>query len=322
MNGVPRIEVLLATYNGESFLREQIDSVLAQESVPVTILARDDGSSDGTQAILAEYAVNAPGQFRVLQDGDRTGTARGNFGRLLQNTDAPYVAFCDQDDVWLPHKLRASMQQMHALEAQHGTALPLLVFTDLRVVDQQLQTVSDSLWQTNELVGANAPTLSQLLSENVATGCTVLMNRSLADRMRSMPPAAQMHDHWAALLAASLGAMASVSEATVLYRQHTSNVIGAVQGRRSLSTKASVFLSSEGVQARRKQYAADRLQAKALLTLHGKEMTHEKRSVVEGFIALQTMPRLQRLFTTSRFSLWRKDKQRRLAQLIDLLRGE
>jgi hypothetical protein len=131
-----------------------------------------------------------------------------------------------------------------------------------------------------------------------------------------------MHDHWAALLAASLGAMASVPQATVLYRQHAGNVIGAVQGQRSFSTRVTVFLSADGMHARRKQYAADRQQAKALLTLHGEQMTPQNRSIVEGFIALQTMPRLQRLFTIARLHLWRSDRQRRLAQLIDLLRGE
>lgn len=317
---MPTIQVLLATYNGARFLREQIDSVLAQEGVAVRILARDDGSSDGTQDILREYASAHPDRFELLQDDKRTGTARGNFGLLLQATTGPYAAFCDQDDVWLPHKLAVSMARMQALEAQHGPLTPLLIYTDLRVVDEQMNTVSESLWQSNSLANVQTPTLAGLLLENVVTGCTALLNRPLIDRMQTMPATAQMHDHWAALIAGSLGAMAAVPQATVLYRQHTSNVVGAIVGARSLSEKIERLVGEEGVNARRKQNLADRAQAQALLEIHGAEMTRERRAVTEGFLKMGYLPRIQRLQTTSRLGLWRPDKQRRIAQFLDLLR--
>lgn len=317
---MPPVQVLLATYNGARFLRQQIDSVLAQEHVAVRILARDDGSNDGTQAVLAEYAHALPERFHVLQDDKRTGSASGNFGLLLQAATGAYAAFCDQDDVWLPDKLAASMARMHALEEQHGMQTPLLVYTDLRVVDEQLHTVSESLWQSNSLAKAQTPTLAGLLSENVVTGCTALLNRALIERMQTMPATAQMHDHWAALIAGSLGAMAAVPRATMLYRQHASNVIGAIAGTRSLSEKIERFISEEGVVARRTQSLSDRAQAQSLLDLHGAEMTPERRAVVEGFLMMDSLPRIKRLLTTSRLGLWRPDKQRRIAQLIDLLR--
>ena len=316
----PAVEVLLATYNGARFLREQIDSVLKQEGVGIRILARDDGSTDGTQALLAEYADALPEQFQVLHDDFRTGTARGNFGLLLQATTAKYVAFCDQDDVWLPGKLSTSMAVMRDMESAHGSTTPLLVYTDLRVVDDALRTVGESLWQTNHLAHAQSPSLASLLTENVVTGCTALLNRALIDRMATMPATAQMHDHWAALLASSLGAMAALPQATVLYRQHGGNVVGAVQGRQSLRAKIARFVSQEGVAARRKQYLADRAQAQSLLTLHGAEMTAERRDIVTGFLALEDMTRIKRLRSTTRLGLWRPDKQRRIAQLLDLLR--
>ena len=316
----PTIQVLLATYNGARFLRQQVDSVLAQEGVDVRILARDDGSSDGTQALLADYARALPNRLQVLHDDLRTGTARGNFGLLLQAAAAPYAAFCDQDDVWLPGKLGASMAVMRSLEAAHGTHAPLLVYTDLRVVDEDLRTVSDSLWQSNNLRNASSPTLAGLLTENTVTGCTVLLNRALVDRMRAMPSTAQMHDHWAALIAASLGAIRALPQPMVLYRQHASNVIGAVQEKQSLPAKISRFLSQEGMAARRTQYLADRAQAQSLLNLHGSVMRADTRRTVEGFLALEDMPRMQRLQTTTRLGLWRPDKQRRMAQLLDLLR--
>jgi hypothetical protein len=319
---LPHVQVLLATYNGARFLREQIDSVLAQEDVTVRILARDDGSNDETRDILAEYATTYPERFHVVQDGLRTGTARGNFGLLLKATNAKYAAFCDQDDVWLPNKLHDSMVAMRLLESRHGEHSPLLVYTDLRVVDESLRTVSESLWQSNSLVGVQSPSLAGLLSENVVTGCTALLNRALINRMAIMPATAQMHDHWAALLASSLGAMAAVPQPTVLYRQHASNVVGAVTAQRSLSDKIVRFVSQEGVAARRKQYLADRTQARSLLELHGKEMSNEQRDIIKGFLAIENLTPIQRLQTTSRLHLWRPDKQRRVAQLLDLLRKQ
>jgi rhamnosyltransferase len=130
-----------------------------------------------------------------------------------------------------------------------------------------------------------------------------------------------MHDHWAALVASSLGAMAAVPRSTVLYRQHASNVVGAVMGERSFTTKAARFLSHEGTAARRRQYLADRAQAQSLYELHGAHMSAQKRRTVEGFLALDDLPRIKRLQTLSQLGLWRSDKQRRLAQFLDLMRG-
>jgi hypothetical protein len=315
------LQVLLATYNGARFLRDQLDSVLAQEGVAVRILARDDGSTDGTQALLAEYANAFPERFQWLQDDLRTGTARGNFDLLLKASTGAYAAFCDQDDLWLPDKLARSMVRMHAMEQQHGPLTPLLVYTDLRVVDEELRTVSESLWESNSLANAHNPSLASLLTENVVTGCTALLNRPLIDLMKTMPATAQMHDHWAALVACSIGAIAAVPQATVLYRQHASNVVGAVIGNRSLTAKIARFVSQEGTLARRKQYLADRAQGQALFDLHGAQMPLGRRNIVEGFLTLEELPRIERLRAISRLGLWRSDKQRRIAQLVDLLRG-
>jgi hypothetical protein len=316
------IEVLLATYNGAAFLREQIDSVLAQDGVTVRILARDDGSSDGTQAILDEYAAAHPDRFTVLRDAESTGSAKGNFLRLLRASTAPYVAFCDQDDVWLPLKLRLSLDAMHALAEQNGSATPLLVYTDLRVVDAELQPISQSLWVTNRLHNATTPKLSKLLSENVVTGCTALMNRVLADRMLSMPGTAEMHDHWVALVAAGTGSLAAVPEPTVLYRQHGGNVVGAMQdASQGLAQRYERLMGRTAVERRAVQYRADQAQARSLLELHSAFMQPEAQQTVAAFIALHEMSRRQRLRTIMRYDLWREGLQRRITMFADLLRS-
>ena len=97
-----RIEILLATYNGERFLAEQLDSIIAQTHKNWWILARDDGSTDGTLALLKAYKVQLVDKMEILEDGRGNLGSVGNFSALMEASTAEYVAFCDQDDVWLP----------------------------------------------------------------------------------------------------------------------------------------------------------------------------------------------------------------------------
>ena len=118
------MEVLLATYNGARFLREQLDSIFAQDYENLRILARDDGSRDETPQILSEYAQRFPSRFRLLPTDTATGSAKTNFLKLMQASDADYVCFCDQDDVWLPEKVSTTQRAMSGLEERWGRDTP------------------------------------------------------------------------------------------------------------------------------------------------------------------------------------------------------
>jgi glycosyltransferase involved in cell wall biosynthesis len=320
MNTRPSIEVLLATYNGARFLHEQVDSVLAQEGINLCILARDDGSIDDTPSILAAYATAHPSRFHLLPTDTPTGSAQRNFHHLLVASSAEYVAFCDQDDVWLPHKLQRSLQRIQQLEKGYGRTKPMLVSTDLRVVDDAMQTVAPSLWQQNGIANATKPPLGQLLSDNTVTGCTALLNRSLVNSMLEMPPAVLMHDHWAALIAASTGALAGIDEATVLYRQHSNNVVGAVASRSPLQ-KLRRLLAPDAVEDRARQYEKDRAQAEALIQFHGSNMLPHARKTVEAFINLEGTSHITRIRTMQRYNLWRSGTTRKLVAIADILRS-
>lgn len=223
------IQVLLATFNGERFLREQIDSILAQTLPFVSILARDDGSTDCTVDILNGYAQRFPERLRILPTRSSTGGAKANFLELLKASTADYVAFADQDDLWLPDKLAREMEEMRELEESHGAEGPLLVFCDLRVVNDNLETLASSFWTHRHLEPRNIGRLERLLMENVVTGCTALINRPLAQLSLSMPPDVHMHDWWIALLTCIFGHAAFIEQPLVLYRQHSANVIGALR---------------------------------------------------------------------------------------------
>lgn len=271
--------MLLATYNGERFLREQIDSILAQTLPGVTILARDDGSQDGTLRILADYASRLPARFHVLPTTAPTGHARDNFLALLQASTAPYVALADQDDVWLPDKLELEMNAMRSLEQQHGAEKPLLVFTDLQVVDDQLSTMASSFRSHRQVNPRNIARPGRLLMENVLTGCTALLNGPLVRLARSMPQTASMHDWWIALLAAFFGHATYLDRQLVLYRQHENNMIGASRDAGPIGLLAR--LRHDRCRERWNQSV---VQARELLRIHDGELSEPSRRELEQLL--------------------------------------
>lgn len=140
---------------------------------------------------------------------------------------AQYAFFADQDDVWLPHKLERQMSAMRELEAACGRRMPLLVHTDLTVVDARLRTLASSYRAAARVHHDPADPLGCLLVANHVTGCATLVNRALLAAATPLPAAALIHDWWTAQVAAALGRLHYLPESTLLYRQHGANTIGA-----------------------------------------------------------------------------------------------
>ena len=219
------IEVVLPTYNGAAYLRQQIASIDQQTLRPQRLLLRDDGSSDGTAELLVLLKREFGDWLELLpSDGNLGCTA--NVNRLLESTKANYVALADQDDVWLPHKLEASLTALQQLERSHGDETPLLVHSDLELVDGEGASLGSTYLQRQRLDPLRtAP--EHLVLTNVVTGCTVLLNRSLLQKALPIPAEALMHDWWLALVASRFGEIAFLADPTVQYRQHGTNVLGA-----------------------------------------------------------------------------------------------
>jgi glycosyltransferase involved in cell wall biosynthesis len=220
------VEILLATYNGERFLREQLESLLAQTHGDWRLLVRDDGSTDRTEAILEEAQAEHPERIDIVRDDfGRLGATR-NFLRLLELSRGPYIMFSDHDDVWLPDKIRVSLTALRQAE-EESPNLPMLVHTDLTVVDAALQHLADSFWQVRRIQIDDRDPLSSLVHLNGVTGCTILMNRRAREVSLPAPAHVRLHDWWIALNVASKGRIISLAQPTVLYRQHETNAIGA-----------------------------------------------------------------------------------------------
>lgn len=229
------INILLSTYNGERYLREQLDSIITQTCSDWRLCARDDGSTDSTRSILQEYAERYPGRIRIITDGDSLGACR-SFERLLQCCgDADYFAFSDQDDVWMPDKLSLCMETMQHTEVRDA-GKPIVVHTDLRVVDEKLQMINPSFWQYGnirpELLDSR---IHYLAICNSVTGCAMMLNRRARQAALPVSQNAYMHDAWIALTTLHNGGLIiPVPQTTVLYRQHSHNALGAVRYRFTL----------------------------------------------------------------------------------------
>jgi len=227
VTGPPLVDVLLATWNGALYLAAQIDSILAQTHANWRLLIRDDGSSDGTLAVIRGYVEKYPDRVVAIDPDGRNLGASGNFSALLALSTADYAMFCDQDDLWLPEKIEILLAEVRRIERARGAQCPVLVHSDLNVADQDLNVIAPSFWAYQRLNPEKGRYLNRLLIQNVATGCAMMMNRSLREAASPIPAQARMHDWWVALAAAAFGEIGFVRRPLVLYRQHGKNTLGA-----------------------------------------------------------------------------------------------
>lgn len=222
-----KVTVLLSTYNGGNYLVEQLDSLVAQQGVEVNILVRDDGSTDATQELLDEWQDKGA---LTWYTSENLGPGK-SFMHLLKNT-APggYYAFCDQDDVWLPEKLKLTMEKMQSVE-KANPGKPVIVHTDMYVVDERLNVVHDSFWRSSGLRPDILRTFPYLCVCNSVNGCTIVINSAARELIleKYVEQELIIHDVISALTVSYYGGIIDYVEApTVLYRQHSSNVVGAV----------------------------------------------------------------------------------------------
>lgn len=221
-----KIAILLATYNGEKYIAQQIDSILRQTNKDWKLYIHDDGSKDCTVSILEEYTREYPEQICIV-DGAPTGGAKQNFFYLFHQVEAPYYMCCDQDDVWEPKKIEVTKNEMLRLEKE-DRGVPCLVFTELKVVDNQLNILSESMSEYQGL-DCESLNLNRAMIQNVVTGCTMMVNRCLRDELDKITDYNDvlMHDWWALLVATRFGKASFIKDATILYRQHGNNDVGA-----------------------------------------------------------------------------------------------
>lgn len=224
-----QIAILLATYNSDHFLSALLDSIFAQSNKEWELFIIDDGSEDETLDII-NYYQSKYGKIHLVLNPNKHSGPKNNFLYLLSLVDASYYMFCDHDDVWLPYKIEKSMKQMHLCEDQNEKR-PVLIHSDLYVVDVDLKLISSSFFEYAGLLPNILLSSSKHLAHsNCVTGCTMLFNQKAK---RSSLPASKyalMHDSWIALKVLKNGGIIyCIKEPLVLYRQHSNNALGAVK---------------------------------------------------------------------------------------------
>lgn len=220
------ISILLATYNSELFIKEQIDSIINQTYRDWVLYVRDDCSKDSTPIILKEYENKYPGKIIVLDNQHQSLRAYLNFVELMKNVVSQYYMFCDHDDIWIDRKIEYSIKKMKEQEAMYPNK-PIVVHTDMHVVDNDIHIIADSFWKYSKFM-PNHVSFEELVLCNSVNGCTMLFNDLAKQVSMKNIKYARMHDMLVAQsVAACRGIIVEIPEKTVFYRQHSCNVVGA-----------------------------------------------------------------------------------------------
>ena len=305
------ITVLLAAWNGERYLREQMESLLGQTNQEFTILISDDGSSDRTPEIISEYESRFPDRIRSLKSLKPSGSARDNFFRLLQSASDEYLMFCDQDDIWLPDKVEVTLREMKKMEQLWGKNMPILIHSDLSVTDQAGAVLYPSMARYQKIAVTDNRT-SHYLVENNITGNTMMINRSLKNLAQQIPDTCFMHDWWLGLVASCFGKILYIDRPLVRYRQHGNNQVGAKGGMKQLSERMS---RQEIV---RENYRLLFEQAKSFLSIYNQTMTPAQREMFEEFITLCRKSRAGKIKIILKYKLFKSTRVRTLGQMFSI----
>lgn len=260
--------VLLSTYNGARYLLEQIASVRAQEDVKVCLVVRDDGSTDSTIALLSRF--QSDNQLKLMPGKVNLGPGL-SFLKLLESTpnDCKFFAFCDQDDVWQKNKLARATAAL----APFGEEVPAMYCSRLEIVDSNLQSLG--LSRVPRQIG-----FGNAMVENVATGCTIVLNqRARSLILSALPDQCEMHDWWIYLVISCFGKIIYDPTPAIRYRQHVGNEVGiSIDLKSELLKRIDRFKKRSGGVFRCVQQASDFLEA------YGERIPEEKAELARKFI--------------------------------------
>ncbi len=284
-----KIAVLLATYNGEKYISEQLNSLISQSYKDFTCYIHDDGSKDQTVKICEEFEKKYPDLFKILHY-DTTGGAKNNFLSLLEKVDADYYMFCDQDDVWLPNKIEKMVESTCDIKQD------FLAFSDLKIVDEKLNILSESFYRESHVVVDNINYKNAMI-KGFIPGCTMMFNHELAKKAMKFEDSnnIKMHDWWMVLVALNTDSrMVYIDCPLGLYRQHAENTIGAKNQSTADRVRFNIKRILNGTLAteKKRNITSPRIQAKELYnTGFGSK---EKRDFVLKYVNIGDKNKLSR----------------------------
>lgn len=274
------IDILMATYNGASYIRTQIQSLQAQTLTDWKLYIHDDGSSDATMSILQEMKA-MDSRINIIEDGIRFHESGLNFMHLLKFSKAPFCIFCDQDDIWLENKLELMLT---FIEAKDNT-IPQAVYSNSYVY----------IPETSDISGYGTlcfpKNLKDVLFLNSGIqGCALMFNAALRDICKNAPDIVAMHDHVLTVCAAALGELSYLNKRLMLYRRHESTVTGATA--KKLSDRYNSFFDMNKSVMSHKHYLA-------LQSLYQKYETYisdDNKIIFSDYFRFEKECRIRRFF--------------------------
>lgn len=284
-----KVAILMSTYNGEKYLQSQIDSIKEQEYKDWNLYIRDDNSSDNTREIIEQNERIDSRIVWINKDEKDNVGVKMSFLKLMDTVNSDFYMFCDQDDIWLPNKVKMSLEYAKRVNSN----VPFLLHTNLTTIDSEEKVINNKVHKKKV-----SDDLSTMLNTNSVTGCTVLFNNSLKEKMLSdyrFVDDMVMHDWWFALCAKTMGKIVYVRTPTILYRIHGGNVVGTDTSLLKRLNK----LSDYEKELEHQKHAIR--QSKRILKLHSTDMNDDSRRVIETFNKLSGMNFFNRMKTIKKF---------------------
>lgn len=316
------VQIIMATYHGEKYIKQQIDSILKNSYKDIQLTVYDDSaiSTNTTNRLNTEHDSNQ--MFHIMNELTKKYDQRlqyiinkknkgcsKNFLEGLQATTADYIMFSDHDDVWHRDKIQVTLDKMQQMEQEYGKETPIAVFTDATVVDSKLDYIHSSFHQSNHL-DTNKIDLPHLLMENKLIGCTVMVNKALKEMVKTIPQYERMHDWWLALIAACFGKIGYVEKSTMLYRQHNQNVIGHQEYTSYIKKRMKTL------RAQRQVILNNMKQAEEFLSIYGEQLTKDQQITIKRFASLSKENWFYRRFAVLRYGYLKTGLPRNIGVLL------
>ena len=301
------VDILVACYNGENFLNEQLNSLVNQTCKDINIIIRDDGSTDNTPEILKHFKEKYPERITLIE-GKPSKSAKNNFFELMEYAKSDYIMFCDQDDVWNPDKVELTLKKMKTAENSSENNTPILCHTDLSVADKNLNIIHNSFFKMQKF-DITKTSLNRALVQNIITGCTTMINKPLLNLAKGTNShSIIMHDWWLFLIASAFGKVEVINSPTILYRQHGNNQLGATDPSKvsyytnKLKTGSTLYLT----------YA----QAECFFSSFEHKLTETQKALVKEYVSFPQKSKLQKISSTIKNDFWKHSAIKKAGQII------
>ena len=312
------ITIIMAVYNGQEYIREQLESLKDQTYTEWRLVIRDDRSSDKTAEIVKKSSDEVEQEVIFKVNEKPSGSAKNNFALLINDAkESDYVMFCDQDDIWKKDKIEITFNKMKQAEERYGRDFPLLVHGDVEVIDENGNINADSMFEMSHI---NADSkLPQILIQNHVTGCTMMCNKKLIVGISEYASSEYiiMHDYLAALYASVFGKIEVIKKPLLSYRQHSGNSVGAKNNNNPMYLLKRL---ANGRKSYKEAMETSRNQVKFFVEIYREELAAEKYceeyELMSGYASLGSRAKLYRIMFYKKNHIWKNGTIRKIMQVI------